>query len=141
MGGFILGVIVVLIIWAFFSAKSKANSIKGFNGLDEAKIWLNKQGIVFSSVIFSSYNDPCITKNTGATVLVGIGKKVNGDRVGFAIEVKQNCGVLSSLIIEPEGIASHHSKAAHIAKMDGKYLIDTLNQMAIQHRIEHGLYK
>ena len=69
--------------------------------------------------------------------LVGIGENSNGEYVGFAAEVKQGYGVLSSLIIEPHGIASQDKKAAHVARMDGKYMIDVLNQMAIQHRIKY----
>lgn len=117
-----------------FPNKLKAKSHQAFNALDEIKTWLSKQDIDESSVLFSSYDDPKLVKNNGATLLVAVAKKTNGERMGFAVEVKQGCGVLSSLIIEPEGIASHHKKAAAIAKAEGKYLINVLNQMVIQHR-------
>lgn len=133
----IIGGVVVLVVWYFFSSKSKNNSKQAFNLLDEAETWLHKQAIKPSSVQFSSYNDPNLIKNAGATLLVAIGKRTYGDRVGFAVEIKPGCGVLSSLIIEPEGIASQHNRAASIAKMEDKYLIDVLNQLAIQHRLNN----
>lgn len=123
-----------------FFKKNKPNPYESFNAFDEAEAWFDKQEFLKSSINFSSYNDPYLIKNTGAILLVGMGKKVNGDLAGFAVEVKQGSGVLSSLIIEPEGIAAHHKKAAHIANMEGKHLIDVLNQMAIEHRIKHGPY-
>lgn len=138
MGEFIAGAVTILIIWYLFTLKSKNNSHKAFNFLDEAEPWLKNQEIILSSVKFSSYSDPYLIKNNGATLLVAMGEKNNGERVGFAVEVKQGCGVLSSLIIEPEGIASHHKKAAVIAKAEGKFLINVLNHMAIQHRIKHS---
>lgn len=137
MGEFIAVAVTILIIWYLFNLKSKSKSNKAFNLLDEAEPWLKNQEIILSSVKFSSYSDPYLIKNNGATLLVAMGEKNGGERVGFALEIKQGCGVLSSLIIEPEGIASHHKKAAVIAKTEGKYLINVLNQMAIQHRINH----
>lgn len=116
---------------------SKKSITEAFNALDEAELWLNKQDVKTSSISFNAYDDPYLLKNIGATLLVGIGENSNGEYVGFAAEVKQGYGVLSSLIIEPHGIASQDKKAAHIARMDGKYMIDVLNQMAIQHRIKY----
>lgn len=116
---------------------SKKSITEAFNALDEAELWLNKQDVKTSSVYFNAYDDPYLLKNIGATLLVGIGENSNGEYVGFAAEVKQGYGVLSSLIIEPHGIASQDKKAAHVARMDGKYMIDVLNQMAIQHRIKY----
>jgi len=137
MGEFIAGAVTILIIWYIFTIKSKSKSNNAFNLLDEAEPWLKNQEVILSSVKFSSYSDPYLIKNNGATLLVAMGEKNSGERVGFAVEVKQGCGVLSSLIIEPEGIASHHKKAAAIAKAEGKFLINVLNQMAIQHRIKY----
>ena len=129
MGEFIAGALTILVIWYLYTLKSKSKSNKAFNILDEAEPWLKNQEIILSSVKFSSYSDPYLIKNNGATLLVAMGEKNNGERVGFAVEVKQGCGVLSSLIIEPEGIASHHKKAAVIAKAEGKFLINVLNHI------------
>ena len=138
MGGFILGVIIVLILWAFFSAKSKANSSQAFDAFDEARFWFDRQGIIKTSIRFNSYTDQYLAKTHGVVIiLVGIGKNANGEHVGFAIEVKEGQGVVESTIIEPAGIASQDKKAAHLAKMEGKYLIDMLNQMALQHRLNN----
>ncbi|UYF70516.1 MULTISPECIES: zinc-ribbon domain-containing protein [Acinetobacter] len=120
-----------------FPKKLKTKSHQAFNALDEAELWLNKQDVKTSSVYFNAYDDPYLLKNMGATLLVGVGENSKAEHVGFAVEVKQGCGVLSSLIIEPSGIASQDKKAAHIARMNGKYMIDVLNQMAIQHRIKY----
>lgn len=137
VGGFIIGAIVVLALWAFISMRSKAKSHEAFNALDEAENWFAKEGINSSSVTFSAYNDPRLSKHAGATVLVCMGKKRNGERVGFALEIIKGVGVVDSAHIQPEGIASHHVKAAHIAKMNGKTLIATLQEMALKHRLNH----
>lgn len=137
MGGFIIGVIVVLALWVFFSMKSKTKAHQAFNILDEAESWLNKEGIKSSSVHFATYSDPYLVKNSGANVLVGSGKRADGSDVGFALEVIQGSGVVESAYIEPYGIASHHRKAADIAKMNGKYLIDAVQEMALHHRLNN----
>lgn len=145
-GNFEFTYILVLFFWIWVCQytytrislkKLIKDTSKAFNALDEAKAWLNTQEIEESSVQFSYYSDPYLIKNNGAILLVAVAKYNNGKPVGFAVEVKQGCGVLSSLIIEPEGIASQHKKAASIAKMEGKHLINVLNQMATQHRINH----
>lgn len=138
VGGFIIGAIVVLVIWGFISTRSKAKSYEAFNALDEAENWFAKEGINSSSVSFSAYNDPRLSKHTGATVLVCMGKKMDGERVGFALEVIKGAGVVDSAYIQPEGIASHHAKAAHMAKMNDKTLIATLQEMALKHRLNHA---
>ncbi|WP_286436016.1 zinc ribbon domain-containing protein [Acinetobacter sp. 251-1] len=116
---------------------SKKSITEAFNALDEAEPWFIKQDIKVSSIQFSSYNDPYLMKNPESTLIVATAKNNGGDHVGFAIEVKSGYGVLSSLIIEPYGIATHHKKAARIAHQHGKNLIDVLNHMAIEHRINH----
>lgn len=65
---------------------------------------------------------------------VGFGQKADGKDVGFVIEVVKGSGVVESTYIEPVGIASHHKKAAFMSKTNGKYLIDTLTEMAVLHR-------
>ncbi|MDV2483315.1 MULTISPECIES: hypothetical protein [Acinetobacter] len=138
MGGFVLGVIVILILWAFFSAKSKADSSQAFDAFDEAKFWFDRQGIVKNSVKFNSYTDKYLAKTHGIVIiLVGIGEKVNGEHVGFAIEVKEGQGVVESTLIEPAGIATHDKKAVLIAKQKGKSLIDALQELALHHRLNN----
>lgn len=142
-GDFELIYISGILIWgavchySYTQIFSKKSITEAFNALDEAELWLNKQDVKTSSVYFNAYDDPYLLKNMGATLLVGVGENSKAEHVGFAVEVKQGSGVLSSLIIEPSGIASQDKKAAHIARMDGKYMIDVLNQMAIQHRIKY----
>lgn len=138
MSGFILGAIVVLILWIFFSAKSKADSSQTFDAFNEAKFWFDRQGIIKNSVNFNSYTDKYLAKTHGMVIiLVGIGKKVNGEHVGFAIEVKEGQGVVESSIIEPAGIASQDKKAILIAKQKGKSLIDVLQELALHHRLNN----
>lgn len=136
MSGFILGAIVVLILWIFFSAKSKADSSQAFDAFNEAKFWFDRQGIVKTSVRFNSYTDKYLAKTHGVVIiLVGTGKNINGEHVGFAIEVKEGQGVVESAIIEPAGITSQDKKAVFIAKQKGKSLIDALQELALHHRL------
>lgn len=138
MSGFIIGAIVVLILWAFFSAKSKADSSHAFDAFDEAKFWFDRQGIDKTSVRFNSYTDKYLAKTYGVVIiLVGIGENNKGEHVGFAIEVKEGQGVVESAIIEPAGIASQDKKAILIAKQKGKSLIDVLQELALHHRLNN----
>lgn len=138
MSEFIIGAVVVLVLWFFFSTRSKIKMHQVFNALDEADSWFTNQGIKSSSVRFSSYEDPGLAKNAGATVIVGSGNKVDGSRVGFVIEVVGGSGVVESSLIEPSGIATHHRTASHTARMNGMSLIEVLEEMARQHRAKHA---
>ena len=128
----IIGAVIIFFLWSFFSKRKK--TISSFNSIDEAESWFKSEGIDFPTLLFSTYNDPQLVKNTGATVIAGLGKKANGEDVGFVIEVVDGSGVVESAYIEPAGIASHHKKAAFMSKTNGKYLIDTLKEMAVLHR-------
>ena len=128
----IIGAVIIFFLWSFFSRRKKA--ISSFDSIDEAESWFNSEGIDFPTLIFNTYNDPQLAKNIGATVIVGFGQKADGKDVGFVIEVVKGSGVVESTYIEPVGIASHHKKAAFMSKTNGKYLIDTLTEMAVLHR-------
>ena len=143
-GNFELTYIFTLFLWFWvlqytypkiFSKKSNA---KAFNAFDEAKIWFDRQGIIKTSINFNSYTDKYLAKTHGeVTILVGIGNKVNGEHVGFAIEVKEGQGVVESAIIEPAGIASQDKKAILLANEKGKSLIDALQELALNHRLNN----
>ena len=79
MKGFILGAIVVAILWIFFSFRSKVKAIQAFDHFDEAKAWFKAQLIEDSSIMFNSYQGSSFAKNSGATVLVGTGKNNEGE--------------------------------------------------------------
>jgi len=138
MGDFIIGAVVVLVLWFFFSMRSKTKAYQAFNTLDEAESWFNSEGIKSSSVHFSSYEDPGLAKNTGASVIVGSGDKTDGSHVGFVLEVIPGSGVVEGVYLEPYGIATHHRTASQTARMNGMYLIDVMQEMARQHRSRHG---
>jgi hypothetical protein len=137
MGEFIIGAVVVLILWFFFSMRSKTKAYQAFDTLDEAEAWFSKEGIKSSSVHFSSYDDSELVKNLGASVIVGSGDKADGSHIGFVLEVISGSGVVESAYLEPYGIATHHRTASQTAKMNGMYLLDVLQEMAKQHRARH----
>jgi len=138
MGEFIIGAVVVLVLWFFISVQSKTKAIKAFNTLDEAESWFSNEGIKSSSVIFSAYDEPGLVKNPGASVIVGSGKKTDGSDVGFVLEVAQGSGVIEGVYLEPYGIATHHRTASQTARMNGMPLMDVMQEMARQHRARHG---
>lgn len=138
MGEFIIGAVVVLVLWFFFSMRSKIKAYQAFNTLDEAETWFSSEGIKSSSVHFSSYDDPELSKNPDASVIVGSGDKSDGSHVSFVLEVIQDSGVVESAYLEPYGIAAHHRTASQTAKMNGMYLVDVLQEMARQHRARHS---
>jgi hypothetical protein len=134
MTEFIIGAVVVLILWFLYSMRSHGKAQHAFNAADEAEQWFVKEGIKPSSVLFSVYDEPSLAKNRGATVLVGGGDTLDGKHVGFVLEVLQGSGVVQALYLEPDGIATHHQRGATLAKSSGVSLMDAMNEMARRHR-------
>lgn len=132
MSGFWWGVMIVAVLWLFFLVRPKAKAIRAFSVCDEADPWFQKNNINPNSVIFSTYEDTGLARNSGAAVVVG-----ESDDVGFALEVVPGEGVVSSEIIVPFGIASHHRTASIQAKMSGQPLLDVLIEKAENHRMRY----
>lgn len=138
MEQFVIGAIVVIVLWVIISLRSKNRTNEAFNVRDEAETWFNSEGIQSTSVKFSVYDDPKLVKNIGATVLVGYGHNKEGNNVGFVLEVKPSEGVLEGAFLEPIGIVSNHRTAAQAAKVNGMSLFDALQEKARQHQIKHN---
>ena len=137
MSGFLIGAIFIGFIWFIVSVNSKANAQSAFNTIDAAQPWIAREGIESSSVKFSAYNDQALARTPGASIIVAAAKKTTGDRVGFVIEVKPGHGVVEFAYIDPEGIITHHKRAAQMAKMHGLTLMETLQRMALEHRAKY----
>jgi hypothetical protein len=99
MGEFIIGAVLVLVLWFCFSMRSKRKAISAFNISGEAESWFRNEGIRSSSVKFSMYDDPELAKNPGASVIVGVGDKTDGSHVGFALEVIPGSGVVEGIYL------------------------------------------
>lgn len=139
MAKFILGVLIVLVIWFFYSIRSKMKAYYAFSLFDEAEPWLTKEGFKISSIYFTVYNDSRLAKHPRAAVIVGEGYKFDGNFVGFVVEVIPGSGVVDGVCIEPSGIVSHHRFASIYAKMYGKSLMDIMQEMARRHRAKYGI--
>jgi hypothetical protein len=137
MSGFWWGVAIVATLWFFFSMRSKTKAIRSFSALDEVDRRFLENNISSGSVVFSAYEEPGLTRNAGATVIVGSGKNAQGESVGFALEVVSGTGVVASEILTPYGIATHHKTASLQAKMSGQPLLDVLVAMAARHRARY----
>lgn len=135
---FILGALVVLALWIYFSMKSKAKAITAFNAKDWAEPWFAANSINPSSVIFSSYDEPSLARNPGAVVLVGTANNMKGDDLGFVVEVMSGRGVIVGEFLRPSGIATWHRMASQTASISGKPLIDVLLDMAAAHSAKHN---
>jgi ankyrin repeat protein len=137
MSEFWLIVIVIAALWIFFSMRPKTKetkTIRAFNALDLAKPWFEEQGIDSGSVMFGTYEDVSLARNSGTTVLAGNGETSKGGNIGFALEIDPSRGVVDHEILVPYGIASWHKKASVQAKIIGKPLLDVLVAMAADHR-------
>lgn len=128
--------IAIAVIWFVSSLCSKSKAHRSFAASDDADPWFESQRIDPESVMFSSYEDPQLSRVPGSTVLCGYGKGPEGG-VGFAIEVISGRGVVASEVIQPSGIASHHRTASIQAKASGRPLLDVLVEMAEAHRARH----
>lgn len=134
---FLIGAIVVGVIWFFVSANGKVKAHQAFNALDAAESWIIDQGINISSVRFSAYSEQELAINPGATILAAEGKRSTGEAVGFVIEVLPGRGVVQSEYIEPHGIISYHKLVAQTAKLQGNSLIGAFQQRASEHRAKY----
>jgi len=124
------GLALILVRWVFTTMKAG----RSFEAIDIAAPRLDSQGIDRSSVLFSTYGDPGLAINPGAMILVGKGKKLDGGRVGFVLEIIPGRGVVHEEILVPHGIASLHPNASIKAKMAGRPLVVVLREMAAVHR-------
>ena len=137
MGNFIIGAIAVWVLWIFFSMRSRARSYRACCVFEEAESWFGNEGINSSSVLYNLYEEPKLIKNTGASVIVGSGDRLDGTIVGFVLEVIPGLGVVEALYLKPHGIATHHRMATQIAKANGIYFIDAMQKMVYQHKAQH----
>lgn len=126
-------------IGLFFFRRSNAKSWRASTVYDEAASWLSNEEIKPSSVQLSAYHEPALAKNPGASVVVGFGDRTDGSPIGFVLEVTHKAGVIEGIYLDPYGIATHHSVAAQAARLNGRYLMDTMKEMANQHRAKHSV--
>ncbi len=124
MAGFLIVVIAILAIW-FFSQRSKAEA---YDASQDTKPWFKSKGIMPSSVRHFVYEDPVLVKNYGASIIVGLAEKENGDDVGFVIEIIPGQGVVEGVVLQPYGTATYHKLESQYAKTHGMTLIDRLKQ-------------
>lgn len=138
MNEYIIGVVVILVLWFVISIRLNSKSCQTFTAYDEAALWLSNEEIKPSSVFFSTYHEPALAKNPGASVIVGSGDKTDGSPVGFVLEVAQNAGVIEGVYLDPYRIATHHRVAAQAARLNGRYLMDIMKEMASRHRAKYS---
>ena len=121
---FLIIVIALFGIW-FFLRKSKAPT---YDATQEIEPWFKSKGIKPSSTRHFVYQDPELVKNSGATIMVGLGDKEDGITVGFVFEVIPGQGVVEGVILQPSGTATYHKLESQYAKMHGMSLMDRLQQ-------------
>jgi hypothetical protein len=137
MSFFLCGLVVLGVIWFFSSMKSQEKAASAFSAFDEAESWFRENQINLDSVNFAAYEQSELAINYGATILAGTGKKINGDKIGFVIEVIIGRGVVLGEFIEPYGVATWHKNASMQAKIAGKPLVEVLQAMAKAHKAKY----
>lgn len=118
--------------------RSQSKASRSFAARDAAEPWFQAHGINGHSVTFSTYDDPRLVRNPGATAIVGTGQDTRGDPAGFVIEVLPGKGVVEAQLLVPHGIATWHRNASMEARMVGAPLIDVLVAKANIHRARSG---
>lgn len=126
------------VIWFFSSKNSQEKAESAFSAFDEAESWFRENQINSDSVNFGAYEQSGLAINYGATILVGTGKKINGDNIGFVIEVIIGRGVVLGEFLEPYGVATWHKNASMQAKIAGKPLVEVLQAMAKAHKAKYA---
>jgi hypothetical protein len=124
-----------------FFKKILTSQAEVYDASQDAKPWYKSKGINPSSIRHFVYEDPILVKNYGASIIVGLAKKENGDDVGFVIEIIPGQGVVEGVVLQPYGTATYHKLESQYARMHGMTLIDRLkqkNKAAQQHNKEAG---
>ena len=139
MSEFWWGILVVVALWIFFSARSKEKGFRSFAARDAAEPWFQVHGINSHSVRFSAYEDISLARNSGATVIVGTGQDARGEPTGFVLEVLPGRGVVEGQLLMPPANATWHKTASMEAKMAGMTLIDVLVAKANHAEQQHAV--
>lgn len=111
----LVGVAVVAVIWYIISLQKQNKALVAFAAIDRAEPWLDEQGIN-RDVTFASYFGRPYSLAEGAAVLVGKGKDVGGNDVGFCVEVSDRMGFLDGIIVHPVALVLNHKQAAFYSK-------------------------
>ena len=138
MSGFIIGALAVGAFWLYFTFKSNANAHNAFNALDEAEGWFQKNGIVPSTVKFSSYSDSNLSKHSDANIIIGFGETNTGERKGIVLEIVEGKGVVEGVFIDPPALTSHHRSVSISAKSNGTTMIEAMIEKARLHKQEYS---
>lgn len=132
---FVIGTIFIGVVWLIVSINRRKKESAAFRAIDVVEPWLVEQGFSFQH--FSTYDDPLLARNNGATILIGDARNSNDEHVGFIAEVAQRC-LIESALLRPSGIASRYREAALEAKDSGRSLIDVLQDYEKRHQIKYG---
>ena len=129
MGSFVLGLLFLGGIWLFFSMRSQYRAQLAWSTAPLANEWLQTRDIDPESARFSTYHDAALTERANAHVIVGVGAKTDGQEAGFVVEVVPG-GEAVGVELTPSGLATHHGRCAHKAKMEGQSLMAVMEGLS-----------
>lgn len=120
-------IVIVLVAVAIYLLMRKSG--KSFDPFDEAERWFALNRLDLDSIRFSAYAEPHLVRAKDAVALVGSANMLDGEHVGFAIEVVAGRGVVEGSVLRPSGIATWHRSAAMTATTSGESLLAVLKNM------------
>lgn len=128
----IFAIAVLVLMYFVFSLKSSNSKLKSENAgsdIQWARPWFIEKGLDPTKAKFSTYTDSKLVEVSGAHVVIGITESVDGELVGFAIEVVSGKGVVKGIELRPYGKATWHAMAAQNAVINGVSLIDEIQKI------------
>ncbi|MBU2676125.1 MAG: hypothetical protein KJP16_03510 [Gammaproteobacteria bacterium] len=121
-------VILILVTSGIFLVTRNASRV--FDPFEEAEKWFALNRLDLDSIRFSAYDEPHLVRAKDAVALVGSADLLDGEHVGFIVEVVEGRGVVEGAVLRPSGVATWHKSAAGEASQTGETLLEALQARA-----------
>lgn len=126
----------VALVFFYLWRRSRGDTIRSAKqtAFSFAEPWLSDEGIQTAGVRYETYFGRPYTLMNGTAVVVGTGRSITGEDVGFVAEIHPGHGLLSGKLLRPASVASWHRRASLHCLSSSLPLMTVLGQMADEHR-------
>lgn len=115
---FLLVSLLAVVVYVIVSLRRQGEELTSMSAIDHAGRWLDARDIN-RDIRFVSYPGRPYAELEGATVLIGHGTDVNGQAVGFCVEIADPHGIVGAMLVVPVAVALDHKLAASHCRKTG----------------------